>query len=159
MSAQLINAWISVLGVDHDDHLTRDLISDHDFIEIFPGDNALYLEPLVGISMSFWAETERFESLRITLLKSTPSTVEYTGSLPEPYSLRMNQAKAHAILGKPLEYSGPIRMPEPMGQTGGWESYALDPSIYPNVRLQLQYLESMEVSAIVFTLIDNGRNQ
>lgn len=156
MSAQLIEAWISVLGVGHDELLKRSLISGDDFIEIFPDDNELYLEPLIGISMSFWAETERFEALHITLLKSTPSTVEYTGSLPEPYSLRMDQAKAHAILGKPLEYSGPIRMPEPMGQTGGWESYALDPSIYPNVRLHLQYLESMEVSAIVFSLIDKG---
>jgi hypothetical protein len=154
MSASIINTWITFLGGTSDDLLSNYLIPNDDFIELFSGIDELYLTPEIGISMSFRADTRRFQGLCITLRKSTPSTVEYTGELPRPYSLRMNQSDVHALLGKPLEYSGPVRMPQPMGQTGGWEYYQLDPDVYPNVKIQFQYLESMEVHAIVFTLIN-----
>lgn len=36
-------------------------------------------------------------------------------------------------------------MPEPMGQTGGWESYPLDPAIYPGKKVVFQYAASMEL--------------
>ncbi|WP_095102014.1 DUF6392 family protein [Pseudomonas sp. Irchel 3A5] len=147
MSASKIKSWINSLGQTHEYLMSESLVSDDEFLELFPGDDELYLEPQVGISMSFRAG---FQGLCITLRKSTPSTVEYTGELPRPYSLRMNQSDVHALLGKPMDSSGPVRMPQPMGQTGGWESYQSHSEINPNIRICFEYLESMEVSAIVF---------
>ena len=158
MTALSIEAWIKCLGQTYDAILEKHLIPEEDFIELFPNIDELYLEPQEGISMTFWAETERFEALHITLIKTTPSTVEYRGDPPPPYTLRMRRSDIHERLGKPLEYSGPIRMPEPMGLTGGWEDYQLDSKAFPNIRLTVHYLESMDVSAISFALVDKGHD-
>ncbi|MBC3956242.1 DUF6392 family protein [Pseudomonas triticifolii] len=157
MSALMIETLISHLGNTYGELVSKSLVNDDGLIELFPGIDELYLEPQLGLSMSFWAETERFESICITFLKSTPSTVAYTGALPAPYRHLTNQTTVREILGEPLEVSGPVRLPQPMGMTGGWEYYSLNPETYPNTRLQIQYLESMDVNAIVFTLIKKGR--
>ncbi|MOA39811.1 hypothetical protein D3C78_1616190 [compost metagenome] len=127
-------------------------------IELYPGRDLLYLEPETGISLSFLGKTKRFEALFVTLLKSTPSTTEYKGELPEPYSAGMNQSDVHTILGMPFEAKGPIKMPQPMGQTGGWEAYRLDPEKHPNVKVVFQYTATMQVKTLVFTLIDKDHD-
>lgn len=156
MSTSKIKVWINSLGMTHDELVSKSIIPDGDLLELFPDIDELYIEPEVGVEMSFWAETECYESLHFTLAKTTPFTVEYKGELPAPFSLCINQSAVHALFGEPLEYSGPVMMPEPRGQTGGWEFYSLDPLIYPNKKVLFKYLESMEVSAVVFTLIDKG---
>lgn len=158
MNADKITLWIDYLGKTHTQLLADSAISDEQLIELFPGIDELYLEPETGVAMTFRRDGMRYKALTITLQKTTPSTREYAGNLPSPYSLRMSQSDVHRLLGEPSEYSGPVRMPEPVGQTGGWEYYHLDPEIYPNHRIQFQYLESMEVKAIVFSLIDKSHN-
>jgi len=158
MNAAQIEKWISFLGQTYEDLLLHELVPDEDFIELFPGDDEVYLEPIVGVSMSFSAETERLRALFITLRETAALTVVYEGDLPKPYSLVMNQADVHAVMGKPWASSGPIRLPVPIGQTGGWESYLLDPQIYPNTIVNFQYLESMDVKVIVFRLADTGKD-
>lgn len=86
-----------------------------------------------------------------------PSTTDYRGELPDLYFSQMTQSDIHSIFGVPKESKGPIKMPEPMGQTGGWESYLLDQEIYPGVKVVFQYTADMQVKTLVFTLIDKGR--
>lgn len=157
MNALKIEELIKNLGQTYEDLLLKSLIPDEELIEIFPGVDELYIQPEEGVEMSFWAETERFESLYITLLKTPISTIEYRGELPAPYSLNMTQSTAHALFGEPFESSGPTKLPEPTGKTGGWESYRLDPVLYPNSKVGFRYLTSMNVNTLVFTLIDKGR--
>jgi hypothetical protein len=154
MSAANIKVWIASLGMTHGEMFSKSIIPDNELVQLFPGDDEFYFEPEIGLEINFAANTLSFRSLHITLLTTTPSTVKYTGELPEPFSLRMSQSDVHAIFGQPLEYSGPVSLPEPRGQTGGWEYYQLDAEVCPNVKIQFQYLESMEVSAIVFTRIN-----
>nr|WP_263596467.1 hypothetical protein [Pseudomonas fluorescens] len=87
-----------------------------------------------------------------------PEIIVYTGELPPPYSSKMTQAGVHSIFGQPMESRGPIKMPKPMGQTGGWESYPLDPVMYPGKKVVFQYTAAMEVKTLVFTLIDKGHD-
>jgi len=156
MNASKVKMLIDSLGLTHTELIEKSIVPDDDLLELFPGIDELYLEPEVGVELSFWEETECFESLHFTLQKTTPSTVEYKGELPAPYSLKMNHSMVRELFGEPLEYSGPVIMPEPMGRTGGWEYYALDPVLHPDKKVLFKYLESMEVSSIVFTLVDVG---
>lgn len=158
MSISRIENWINNLGQEYDALITRNIIQNQPLMELYPGRDRLHLEPEIGIGLSFWAETKRFEALFITLLKSTPSTVEYKGELPKPYSIEMIQSDVHAIFGEPFESKGPIKMPQPMGQTGGWESYRLDPATHPNIKVVFQYTATMQVKTLVFTLIDKDHD-
>lgn len=154
MNAERIKLLIDSLGKTHAELLAASIVPEGELIELFPGIDELYLEPEVGVEMSFGAESGRYEKVNITLREPASPGEEYKGELPHPYSLCLTQSDAHKFLGKPLEYSGAMKLPEPLGQTGGWESYQLDPKLYPNQRLILHYLESMEVDAIVFDLVD-----
>lgn len=158
MSAETIKKWIKNLGNNYDDLIAQEIISNQPLMELYPDCDRLDLEPEVGISLTFWAKTKRLETLFVTLVKTTPSTVEYEGELPQPYSLEMMQSDVHAIFGEPFEFKGPIKMPQPMGQTGGWESYRLDPEMYPGKKVVFQYTATMQVKTLVFTLIDKGRD-
>jgi hypothetical protein len=158
MSAATIDKWIRVLGGSYDELVAQGISFSQPPEALFPESSLLDTEPEVGINLTFWAETKRLEKLFVTLKKSTPSTVEYKGELPAPYKSEMTQSDVHALFGEPMESRGPIKMPQPMGQTGGWESYALDPAIYPGKKVVFQYTAAMEVKTLVFTLIDKGHD-
>lgn len=157
MSAATIEMWIRNLGANYDELVTEGVTFNQPLEALYPDCDLLDMDPEVGLSLTFWAESKRLETLFVTLKKTTPSTIEYEGEFPAPYSSAMSQSYVHAIFGKPMESKGPIKMPEPMGQTGGWESYLLDQTIYPGKKVVFQYTASMEVKTLVFTLIDKDR--
>lgn len=156
MSAVKINQWINSLGQDYTAFLAAGLIPNQPLIELFPGADDLYLEPEPGLYMRFLATTKYYKSLSITLRNTTPLDIIYEGELPKPYTKYMSQDNVRALFGEPLESSGPIRMPEPLGQTGGWEAYHLDTDTYPNIKVLFQYNESMQVDTLVFRLINEN---
>lgn len=158
MSAVTIEAWIKALGKNYDELLAQGVHFKRPPKALYPDCDLVDMAPEVGISLTFWAGTKRLETLFVTLKKSTPSTVEYKGELPAPYESEMTQSDVHALFGEPMESTGPIKMPQPMGQTGGWESYPLDPAIYPGKKVVFQYTAAMEVKTLVFTLIDKGHD-
>ncbi|WP_064119822.1 DUF6392 family protein [Pseudomonas fluorescens] len=158
MSMLDINRWIVSLGEKHDVLLAKGFLGEsHKLDALYPDCDLLDIELEAGLSLTFWADTKRLETLFVTLKKTTPSTAVYQGRLPLPYKKSMDHSDVHALFGKAIESRGPIRMPEPMGQTGGWESYLLDQKIYPGVKLVFQYSADMQVDTLVFTLIDKGR--
>ncbi|VVN04768.1 hypothetical protein PS862_01969 [Pseudomonas fluorescens] len=158
MSAASISNLINKLGESHENLVAQGLISSEKLHELYPGRDLLHIDLEAGLNLSFWAETKQFEALFITLKKVMSGIVEYTGELPPPYSSEMTQSDVHAIFGQPMESRGPIKMPKPMGQTGGWESYPLDPAIYPGKKIVFQYTAAMEVKTLIFTLIDKGHD-
>ncbi|UVL41856.1 DUF6392 family protein [Pseudomonas sp. B21-040] len=125
--------------------------------ELYPGRDLLSFKFEGGLSLNFWRETLRFEIFFVTLRKTMPSTTEYRGELPDPYFSLMTQSDVRAIFGTPVESMGPIKMPQPMGQTGGWDAYPLDQDIYPGKKVMFQYAADMQVNTLVFTLIDKER--
>jgi hypothetical protein len=154
MSASKIESWIKSLGRTHEYLLSESLVSDDELVELFSGDDQVYLQPEKGISMTFRDEDGRFESFCITLIKVFPEEREYHGDLPDPYTLNMNKPSVHRIFGTPSESSGPAKMPFPIGLTGGWDAYPLDQTLYPNAKVTFHYLESEQVDYIAFSLLD-----
>ncbi|MHC8401266.1 DUF6392 family protein [Pseudomonas sp. MDT1-17] len=156
MDAITIDRWIKGLGQSYNALVIDGVIPDHPLQELYPGRDWLDVEPVPGVELSFWAETKRLEKIFITCMETIPGITLYTGEMPEPYRLHMMQSDVRALFGGAIEFKGPTKMPQPMGMTGGWGSYALDSTAYPNVKVVFQYAASMEVKTLVFTLIDKG---
>lgn len=146
-----IESLLKHLGLTHEELIEKNIVPDDDLIELFPGVSELVLEIDTGIDMNFDATTEKFQTLSIFLKNSTPSVVEYMGELPFPFKLKMTQKEVREALGSPRHYSGPVKMPEPMGQTGGWESYHLTAANLKDLELIVSYTESMDVDDLVFS--------
>ncbi len=158
MDATTIEHWIKKLGQLYDALVAEGNIPNQSLDELYPGRDWLTILPASGLELSFWAETQRFEKLFITLLDAMPGVPVYKGELPKPYTSEMTQSDVHALFTTPLELKGPIKMPQPMGQTGGWESYRLDPAKHPNIKVVFQYTAAMQVKTLVFTLIDKDHD-
>jgi hypothetical protein len=151
-----LEVLIERMGCQHEILVSEGILPDQSLTEMFEGDDRLGLETEPGIEMEFWRETRRLETLFVTLIRTTPSTKEYKGELPALYMAQMTQSDVHAIFGKPMASRGPTKMPVPIGMTGGWDSYPLDPERYPGKKVIFQYTQDMRVKTLVFTLIDKG---
>ena len=147
---------IERIGTSHEVLVGQGVLPDQTLTEMYEGRDRLELELEPGIELEFWRETRRLETLFVTLIRTTPSTKEYKGELPALYMAQMTQSDVHAMFGKPMASKGPIKMPVPIGMTGGGDSYPLDPERYPGKKVIFQYTQDMRVKTLVFTLIDKG---
>ncbi|MBK5529882.1 hypothetical protein JFT91_20745 [Pseudomonas sp. TH08] len=157
MKSLRVSELIASVGLTFESLVAQGVLDGQPLVELYPDCDLQDLEIENGVELTFLADTKKLKSLFITLIKTMPLTVRYEGDLPAPFKLAMTQADAHAIFGVPIESRGPIKMPMPMGQTGGWESYLLDQKIYPGLKVVLQYTADMKVKTLVFTLNDKGR--
>ncbi|WP_294737284.1 DUF6392 family protein [uncultured Pseudomonas sp.] len=158
MDVVTIECWIKNLGRPFADLVCEGVVPGMPLQELYPGRDLLDVIIAPGLSMSFWAENKRFETLFITLLKTTPSTAAYQGELPKPFSTVTRQSDVRAHFGEPMASKGPIKMPRPMGLTGGWDAYLLNPITHPNKKVVFQYTAMGEVNTLVFSLINKGHD-
>ncbi|WP_420233161.1 DUF6392 family protein [Pseudomonas sp. ABY48] len=151
-----LEVLVERIGSQYEVLVSEGILPDQPLTEMYEGRVRLELELEPGIELEFWRETRRFETLFVTLIRTIPSMSKYEGELPIPYMLEMTQSDVHAIFGEPMASKGPIKMPVPIGMTGGWDSYPLDPELYPGKKVVFQYTQDMRVKTLVFTLIDKG---
>ena len=117
---------------------------------IFEDSETLAMSPEPGIELGFWAKSQRFEMLFISLLESFQGKSLYKGSLPYQLKSQMNQGWIRSRFGEPLESKAPFKMPI-RGMTGGWDIYRF-PSIPKGTQVVFKYSARMEVETIVFEL-------
>ncbi|MEG0245788.1 MAG: DUF6392 family protein [Pseudomonas sp.] len=156
MSEFKLGNWIESLGRTYAALVSDKIIQPSDFMVAFPGDDSVHLEPEEGVDFSFWAETEVLEAIIFTLKKTSPHQVELEGELPAPYAELNNKVKAHEYFGSPLNSRGPMKLPSPLGNVGGWDQFDLGPHGYPNVYVMFKYTVEFDVMGVVFALIDKG---
>lgn len=156
MNITQVQGLLSSLGKPSDAIHVEGVPTQGPFLEMFEGDDVLFITPAPGVAMSFRAEGKVFDTLMFRLLKTYPEQGVYTEALPQPFKLVMSSAEMHELLGQPLESTGPIKMPEPLGQTGGWEAFGLDQEKYPGLKVVAQYTASLDVFGLVFKLMNEG---
>ncbi|PTT32199.1 DUF6392 family protein [Pseudomonas sp. HMWF021] len=154
MKSLKISELIAGVGLRFGALVTQGLLDEQPLVELYPGCDLQDLEIENGLELTFLAESKKLESVFITLVKTMPMTVIYEGDLPAPFKSVMTQTDVHAIFGAAMETRGPIKMPKPMGQTGGWESYLLDQNTYPGKKVVFQYTADMQVKTLVFTMVE-----
>lgn len=122
---------------------------------IFEDSDTLSMSPEPGIELGFWASSQRFEILFISLLESFQGESTYKGNLPYQLKKRMDQQGVRLCYGEPLESRTPFKMPI-RGMTGGWDIYRFS-SIPKGTQAVFKYNAEMEVEEIVFELNEKSR--
>lgn len=159
MNSFKLDSWISSLGKTHAELLGNDVIQASDLIEVYAGTDYLHSEPEAGVDFSFWAETKILEAIIFTLIKITPSEVVFEDSLPSPYDRLIDKEKVRNYFGSPMESRGPMRLPSPLGQIGGWDQFDLGHRGHPNVYVMFKYTVEFDVKGMSFGLIDRGHDK
>jgi len=155
MDAITINRWVGGLGRTYNELLTEGVIPDHPLKPMFDTrDNEdLLLNPAPGVKLWFGVESKRLEKVMITLIQTVGQPV-YTGDLPAPFTLKMDQRSVRQFLGEPIESKQPVELPGGLGVRGGSDTYYPDQQANPNTKVTLGYLENLVVNNISFSLID-----
>lgn len=152
MKANELETIVGYLGKTYAELVVDQIVPEVVLQEIYPGSDRLYICPEEGLGMEFSADEKIFVMFFITLKKTTPSTSPYKGELPDIFFPEMDQEMIIELFGEPIEYRGPVLLPMPIGQTGGWASYLYDGELFPGVELQFQYTADMQVDTLAFIL-------
>lgn len=117
---------------------------------IFEDSDTLAMSPVPGIELDFWASSQRFVMLFISLLESFQGESIYQGSLPYQLKSRMDQGWIRSRYGEPLESRAPFKIPI-RGMTGGWDIFRF-PGIPKGTQVVFKYNAESQVEEIVFEL-------
>lgn len=158
MSQTIVETYIKALGKRYESLLAEGFFPSADPWKIFDDDDQFSLSIEDGLSLTFNESTRFLESIFVTLIKTTPSTSVYTGVLPDAFAPRMSRSGVQKNFGDPAASKGPVKMPQPMGMTGGWDSYMLDRATYPKAKIVFHYTADLFVSTLVFARTDEDRN-
>jgi hypothetical protein len=150
MSGNGIERIVGYLGRPYADLTAGEILPDMELNETYPGSDSLFLIPEKGLEMDFRAEDKVFTRFYITLKKTIDDIDVYEGELPEIFFQGMDQSMVIDLFGDPVTASGPVLLPHPIGQTGGWASYVYDEKMFPRVELQFQYTADMQVKTVAF---------
>ncbi|WP_097303611.1 DUF6392 family protein [Pseudomonas chlororaphis] len=151
MNAALIDDLVKSLGRTYPEMITSGMYLPGGPPEgIFEDSDTITMSPEAGIELEFWASTQRFEALYISLLKRFAEQSAYKGKLPYHLEIKMNQKWVRSHHGEPLESGAPYRIPV-LGMTGGWDTYRF--AGFPkHIHVRFKYTVDMEVEGIVFRL-------
>ncbi len=161
MSDTMINRWVKNMGRAYSDLIAEGVISNQPLTPLLEGDDneELIQYPLIGVELWFWEKTRTLEKILITLIPTDQGDPVYSGSLPSPFELRMNQSSIRSQLGVPMASKGPAKIPGSGGQVfGGWDAYRLHEGTHPNARVGFSYAADMMVKTLAFALIDTGHD-
>ncbi|TWR82614.1 DUF6392 family protein [Pseudomonas saxonica] len=155
MDAETINSLIKVLGHTYEKLLAEGLALGSSPTPLFPeGQNEdLIQKPAPGVELWFCAENRKLERTVITLSPIFNDDPVYEGELPKPFTRKMDQDGVRALMGEPYQSKGPVKLPPPIGITGGWDAYRID---HTNAEVVVQYLKDKSACGLAFCLIDKG---
>jgi hypothetical protein len=122
---------------------------------LYEDGESLEIEPVPGIELIFWPETLRFEVIYITLKDDKNAKLPvFAGELPEPFKSITDQKQVHKTFGDPMFSKGAMEL----RGTGlsGWDTYQLEPNWHPAALVEFQYIRNMQISRILFSLIDRN---
>ncbi|AZD79817.1 hypothetical protein C4K15_3250 [Pseudomonas chlororaphis subsp. aurantiaca] len=151
MNAAMIDDLVKSLGLTYSEMITSGMYLPGESPKgMFEDVDTVAMWPEAGIELEFWASTQRFEALYISLQKSFPEESIYKGSLPYQLIPRMSQDWVRSQFGSPLESGAPYRIPV-LGMTGGWDVYRL-PGVPKSTQVAFKYNVEMDVEMVVFEL-------
>lgn len=155
MDAQTIKLWVKSLGMNFTELVADGKIPNLPLVKPFEDSNWPTMHPVEGLELLFSDKTKSLEQILITLIPTVGQPV-YSGALPTPFLMRMNQQSVRSALGEPMDSKGPARLPGGLGMRGGWDAYRLSSESHPNAKVIISYLENCAVNNISFSLINSG---
>lgn len=155
MDAETINSLIKGLGHTYEKLLAEGLALGSSPTPLFPdGQNEdLIQKPAPGVELWFCAENRKLERIVITLSPIFNDDPVYEGELLKPFTRKMDQDGVRVLMGEPYQSKGPVKLPPPIGITGGWDAYRID---HTNAEVVVQYLKDKSACGLAFCLIEKG---
>lgn len=156
MNSLNMERLIKNLGCSYDALIANKVIDKLPLQNLYEDGESLEIEPVPGVELIFWPETQRFEVIYIALRNSTESNqLLYEAELPSPFNAMAYQEEVHKILGEPIFSKSALEL---MG-TGltGWDTYQLNQQWHPAAFVEFQYIKSdMQISMLQFSIIDRN---
>jgi len=155
MNSVNMERLIKNLGCSYDALIANKVIDNLPLQDLYEDGDSQEIEPVPGIELIFWPETQRFEVIYIALRNSADSDQPlFSGDLPDPYGSLSDQEAVRKTLGEPMFSKGALEL----WGTGlsGWDTYQLNPIWHPAALVEFQYIKNMQISRLQFSVIDRN---
>jgi hypothetical protein len=143
-----VNQWLIKLRKNYSELVEDGLDPELRRLRLFSGDDEFYLEPSTGVTYVFDAKGKVLKAVQVCMIKRVEEQPEFDGFLSMPYGC-LTQEVVRENWNNPVRSSGPVRLPSPIGQTGGWEIYSLASVGHENTEVIYQYTSDFKVSGVV----------
>lgn len=154
MKAAQLDALIKCLGQHRHQIHVEGIDLQNPRAENYVAIEWLSVEVEVGVYLEFKVDTLIYETLHVHLLDDVSDIFEYSGELPALFKMGWAQSDVRKEFGEPLDSQGPMSIPEPIGQVGGWDTYLLSSDVYSNIRVTFKYSDSLDVYGLCFEYVD-----
>lgn len=156
MNAAQLDRLINSLGQRRDQINIEGLDIQTPRVERYTAGEWMDIDVEAGVVMEFRIEAQIFEALYFRFLDNESDDFEYSGELPAPFKAEMSKSDVRAFFGTPDESQGPIKIPEPIGEVGGWDVYFMNRDVYPKIQVFFRYLETLEVCGLSFKYVHDA---
>ncbi|QBF24349.1 hypothetical protein EXN22_01135 [Pseudomonas tructae] len=142
-----VHEWIARLGTHRDELVDQGILPDRPLDYLFYGHDTLSVVVEPGLELGFSASPEVLSCIHVTILSTLSNELPYSGELPE----RLQDVLTQKAVGRAPYRSQPaVRMPLPLGETGGWDAFIYDGTRSPSVSVMLQYTNDLNVCDMAF---------
>lgn len=152
MSVFKLSTYLGRLGRSYDELVMEGLVPPNSLMEIYEGSLTAFYELEAGIELEFWAQSQTFEKLHITLLPNTSSSEVFEGEVEKPFGNCSVREQVLQVHGEPAMSKGPFKMPQPLGESGGWDIYGLKTLGYEGVNVIFKYDVGLNLVGLTFSL-------
>ncbi|MDD1016161.1 DUF6392 family protein [Pseudomonas rubra] len=145
-----VHDWIARLGTHRDELVDQGILPDRPLDYLFYGHDTLSVVVEPGLELGFSASPEVLTCVHVTLLSTLPNELPYGDKLPGRLQDVLTQKAAGNMLGAPYRSQPAVRMPLPLGETGGWDAFIYNGTRSPSVSVMLQYTNDFNVCDMAF---------
>lgn len=156
MSSLHLKSYLDNLGRSYDELVSEGVVPADKVIEVYPGALSFYLQPAVGVTLRFWADTRTFEAVNILLAQRFYDSQPYSGALPDPYVKCITRQAALELFGSPITSKGPFTMPIALKEVGGWDKFGMKKLDYDALTIIVSYDVELNVNSLAFTIKQTG---
>ncbi|WP_152645381.1 hypothetical protein [Pseudomonas sp. 10-1B] len=150
MSQSTLEAWIERLGQQHSTLVANNDLSASPLAFVFIGQESETATPLPGLELEFSAGPLVLECVHVNLISRICQEQTYQGMLPDRLQGLSTRTEARDRLGPRRSSQPPLRMPLPLGDTGGWDVFAWKNTNNAPISIMCQYNTKLQVCDLAF---------
>lgn len=150
MNQSIIDFWIERLGHPHASLVTLGHFPDIPLEVVFMGQESETATPQPGLELEFSTEPLILKCVHVNVIRTIPQDQPYQGTLPGRLQGLTTRKEVTERFGPSSMSQPPLRMPSPLGDTGGWDVFAWENTNNVPTFVMFQYNTELQVCDLAF---------
>lgn len=150
MNRTTVDTWIERIGHSHASLVTLGHLPNIPLKFIFLGQESETATPLPGLELEFSTEPLILKCVHVNVIRTIPQDQIYQGTLPDRLQGLATRKEVTERFGPSPMSQPPLRLPSPLGDTGGWDVFTWENTNNAPTFVMFQYNTELQVCDLAF---------